>query len=377
MRHKGYKSRTLIGINGPVTVRRARFRCPVDGRFYYPLDEMLDLPPREVTVSLAKRGLRLATHMSFGELQEELFYQHDVQLSDTVLDRLMQQAGGVAEQDRQAAAQALCELPEGVAREKQVLAEALIARPKRLYVSCDGVMYPTRYRQKEGDGRRIVYQEMKCGTVFWQEGNDTWHKRVLSSRDDADRFGLSLWRLAVRCGMLQADEVIFISDGGSWCDTVARRHFHDAHRILDWFHLSEHIWEAAGALYGEEAAAKAWASECEERLRESSGIGLLRYLERSRRARSGSAGLEALDSLSGYLRPRLAITDYVEYRDRGWVIGSGMMESTCKQLVGKRLKGSGRQWSESGALAMTALIAQRLNRTWEAFWSSRPLHRAA
>ena len=377
MRHKGYKSRTLIGINGPVTVRRARFRCPVNGSFYYPLDEMLDLPPGEVTVSLAKRGLRLATHMSFCELQEELFYQHDVQLSDTVLNRLVQRAGGVAEQDHQAATEALSGLPEGVAREKQVMAEAPICRPKRLYVSCDGVMYPTRYRQKEGDGKRIVYQEMKCGTVFWQEGNDTWHKRVLSSRDDPDRFGLSLWRLAVRCGMLQAEEVIFISDGGSWCDTVARQHFHDAHRILDWYHLSEHIWEAARALYGEEAAAGAWASRCHGLLKESSGLGLLRYLERSRRSRSGSAGLEGLDSLIGYLRPRLAITDYVDYRERGWVIGSGIMESTCKQLVTKRLKGSGRQWSESGALAMTALISQRLNRTWDAFWSSRPLQRAA
>ena len=59
------------------------------------------------------------------------------------------------------------------------------------------------------------------------------------------------------------------------------------------------------------------------------------------------------------------------------VIGSGIMESTCKQLVGQRLKGSGRQWSERGALAMTALIGQRINRSWEAFWASRPIHRAA
>ena len=46
-----------------MTVRRARFRCSVDGTFYYPLDEALDLPPGEVTVSVAKRALRLSTHM--------------------------------------------------------------------------------------------------------------------------------------------------------------------------------------------------------------------------------------------------------------------------------------------------------------------------
>lgn len=371
----------MIGINGPVTVRRARFRCSVSGRYHFPLDTVLDLPPGEVTVSLGKRAMRLATHMGFSDLQEELLYQHDVHLSDTVLNRLTQCVGGVAEGDRQAAVERLGVLPEGVAREEHVLGQEAIARPKRLYISCDGVMYPTRYRQKEGDRKRIVYQEMKCGTVFWQEGNNTWHKRVLSSRDDPERFGLSLWELAVRCGMLQADEVIFISDGGGWCDTVAKQHFRDAIRILDWYHLSEHIWEVARALYPDEAAAKGWASRCHRILRESSGIGLLRYLERSRRSRSAasgdSKGLDTLDALIGYVRPRLPITDYVEYREQGFVIGSGMMESTCKQLVGKRLKGCGRQWSEGGALAMSALISQRLNRTWEAFWATRPLHRAA
>ena len=77
------------------------------------------------------------------------------------------------------------------------------------------------------------------------------------------------------------------------------------------------------------------------------------------------------------MRPRLAITDYVDYKAAGYVIGSGMMEETCKQLVSQRLKGTGMQWSESGALAMNALIAHRINRAWGPFWASRPLQRAA
>ena len=369
-----------MGLNGPVVVRRARYRCSLTREFHYPLDEVLDLPPGEVTVSVAKRALRLSTHMGFSELQQELFYQHEVRLSDTVLNRLMQQVGGVAEEDRREAMAVLRSLPEGVAREEHASSKSAIVRPKRLYVSSDGVMYPTRYRQVEGNRVRIVYQEMKCGTVFWQEGKK-WHKRVIACREDVQGFGASLWELAVRCGMLTADEVVFISDGGGWCDTVARTYFHDAERILDWYHLVEHVWEAARGLYADESAAQRWVSRCTGLLRESSGIGLLRYLERCRSARAskpnGSTGLEALDALTAYLRPRLAITDYVEYRARGLVIGSGMMEATCKQLVGQRLKGSGRQWSEAGALAMTALIGHRLNHSWDAFWASRPIHRAA
>lgn len=332
-------------------------------------------------MSVAKRALRLATHMGFSELQEELLYQHDVHLGSTVLNRLMQRVGGVAEQDRQDVVEAVRTLPEGAAREDHALSKPAIARPKRLYISCDGVMYPTRYRQAEGDRKRIVYQEMKCGTVFWQEGNSTWHKRVICSRDDARGFGAGLWELAVRCGMLQADEVVFISDGGGWCDTVARTYFSDAERILDWYHLVEHVWEAARGLYNDEPAAKQWVERCTSLLRESSGIGLMRYLERCRRGHAsqpgGSAKLDALDGLIGYLRPRVPMTDFADYRARGLTIGSGMMESTCKQLVGRRLKGSGRQWSEGGALAMTALIGQRLNWSWDDFWATRPLHRAA
>ncbi len=71
------------------------------------------------------------------------------------------------------------------------------------------------------------------------------------------------------------------------------------------------------------------------------------------------------------------MTDYVDYRPAGFDIGSGKMEATCKQLVSLRLKGSGRQWSEGGAVAMVALIAHRINGTWDQLWATRPLQRAA
>jgi len=242
------------------------------------------------------------------------------------------------------------------------------------------VTYRTRYRESDPDRpgeQRLLYQEMKAGTVFWQDVSGRWHKQVLGGRDRPERFGLSLWSLAARCGMLTAPEVIFISDGGTWCNTVAEMYFKDATRILDWYHLSEHIWETGRKLYPQdEKAAGRWVNTCLTHLHDCSGIGLLRHLERSRTCRE--AGEQAiLDELIGYVRPRLAITDYVDYRAAGYVIGSGMMESTCKQLVTQRLKGTGMQWSEAGALAMTGLIAHRINGTWDRFWASRPLQRVA
>lgn len=367
-------------MNGPITVRRARYQCRDTGRLTCPLDEVLDLPAGQVTVSLSRRALRLATYTSFGPLQEELWMHHRVRLSDSVLNTLMQAAGGVAEQDRQAEIEALASQGPGLARAQLLGRDRVEAAPCRLYVSCDGVTYRTRYRQPDADDpttKRVVYQEMKAGTVFWQGGDGCWHKQVMAGRDQPEQFGLSLWALAVRCGMLEAEEVVFISDGGTWCNTVAELYFKDATRILDWYHLSEHIWAAGRQLYPDDAAeAQRWVDRCLTELHESSGIGLLRHLQRSRRARRAD-GRAILDALIGYVQPRLAITDYVDYRSAEYVIGSGMMESTCKQLVCQRLKGPGMQWSEGGALAMTALIAHRLNGTWDPFWASRPLQRAA
>lgn len=346
----------------------------------FPLDALLDLPPGEVTVSLSKRALRLATYTSFGPLQEELFIHHGVRLSDSVLDSLMQRAGGTAEQDRQLEIDTLSAIPAGAHREAAVALAHKGPWPTRLYISCDGITYRTRYREPDPsrpNSRRLIYQEMKVGTVFWQDVSGKWHKQVMSGRDDPQKFGLSLWALAVRWGMLQAEEVIFISDGGNWCDTVAKAYFRDATRILDWYHLSEHVWEAGRALYpNDERAAKRWVSTSLSHLHDTSGIGLLRHLKRCRPQRP-EQDREAVDALIGYLEPRLAITDYVDYRAAGYAIGSGMMEATCKQVVGQRLKGSGMQWSESGALAMTSLIAHRINGTWDRLWASRPLQRAA
>lgn len=344
----------------------------------YPLDGILDLPRGETTVSLARRALRLATYTSFGPLQEELRIQHDVRLSDSVLDRLMLSAGGVSEADRQSELDRLASRPAGFHRERAV-AERRVS-PRRLYVSCDGVTYRTRQREADPEhpGRqRLIYQEMKVGAVFWQDADGLWHKRAVAGRDGPERFGLSLWHLAVEHGMLEAEEVIFISDGGGWCNTVAELYFKDATRILDWYHLSEHVWAAGRELYPtDEAAARRWVDACLSHLHEAGGLELLRHLERSRALRP-AAEQAILDELLGYLRPRVGITDYPEYRAAGYVIGSGMMESTCKQVVSQRLKGPGMQWSEAGALAMTALVVHRLNGTWDRFWASRPLQRAA
>ena len=115
-----------------------------------------------------------------------------------------------------------------------------------------------------------------------------------------------------------------------------------------------------------------WVAEAAGHLREHGGEGLIAWLQEQRslyRCRKRIALIQLLN----YLEPRSAFLDYPRYRERGWQIGTGMMESTAKQLVGLRLKGPGMHWTEAGALAITALRAQDLNNRWHSFWKSLAL----
>ena len=74
------------------------------------------------------------------------------------------------------------------------------------------------------------------------------------------------------------------------------------------------------------------------------------------------------------IRSRLAETDYPRYRSRGWTIGSGMVESSAKQLVGLRLKGPGMHWgSPHGETTVTELRTSDLSGQWHTSWNSQTL----
>jgi hypothetical protein len=79
---------------------------------------------------------------------------------------------------------------------------------------------------------------------------------------------------------------------------------------------------------------------------------------------------EALRALIVYLTNQDARLAYGRFRDAGFDVGSGQVESLCKQMA-QRMTGSGMQWTPPGAQAVLSLRSQWLNDTWNDFWSNR------
>src|SRR5579862_2672369 len=83
----------------------------------------------------------------------------------------------------------------------------------------------------------------------------------------------------------------------------------------------------------------------------------------------------------GYYRNNQDRMHYDEYRAQGFEIGSGPMESGCKQVVTHRMKQAGMRWGEIGAKAIGTLRALWLSKgRWVEVigtWPGRDMPQAA
>jgi hypothetical protein len=371
MDNRGRRAVTLTCQSGEFRFERNRYRCRTCRRWLIPADAVLCCGPHRITRLLARNICQLAVLEHFTRLEQLLADQHGVHLAVEPMLKLVHEVGGVAEERRLAEVQAWNSQPPA-----KRLWPAPEITPRRVCVSCDGIMYCTNEAEPDPQHpgeRRLIWKQMRVGCVSWQDDQERWHKRVTwGQEDDFHSFGAALYRLACRCGYREAEEKLFSADGGEWCWTIHQQYFADAQGVLDWYHANEHVWDTGRHLESDQAAAAAWSRTAETLLYEQGGTGLVAWLLAERR-RYRKKKRQVIDSLIQYVQPKLDRTDYPAYRQRDWPIGSGMIESTARQLVGLRLKGPGMHWCAEGATAMTALRAQDLNGCWHTFWKSLTL----
>ncbi len=243
-----------------------------------------------------------------------------------------------------------------------------VATPPRLYLSMDGVMVQTA----QG------WREYKLGIAYTtvtrpardHPGRDEVHAQELSfvgDVTDAAAFGQLLWCEAARRGLLTAAEVVVVADGAHWIWNVVAEHFPEATQIVDWYHASQYVWQVAHVVYGEGTPlARCWAKR---RLADlwAGRVGKVRTAFTAQRTR-GQVVEEALTYFTNH-QHRMA---YAEYRARGLQIGSGSVESGCKQVIAACLKQAGMRWSLPGARAVAAIRTRLKSGRWAETLALRP-----
>jgi len=243
MKFAQHRMRSIHTILGWIEIKRAYYHCPDCGAGLCPYDQSSGLGSQQLSPALAKACCLLTVDDSFEQVSrklEELFGQR---VCDAAVQQLVHQVGTVAleQQDQEL---------QKVLADKQI--PAAEAQPKRLYISPDGTGV------HESDG----WHEAKIGCIWWEDENFEPHKRYVGRFDDSQTFGWHLWLEACRCGLREAEQVVYLGDGAGWIRTEHDRHFRRATFIIDCYHASEHVWDCGKVLFGEGTeATDTWVSK--------------------------------------------------------------------------------------------------------------------
>ena len=172
-----------------------------------------------------------------------------------------------------------------------------------------------------------------------------------------------LFAECLRHGMGKAAEVLVIADGAMWIWNVVRDRFEGAKQQLDFYHASQHLWAVAQALHPEdEKLARQWIEPLLKKLKAGRAIRVIGELElvaKRLRAKRRAAAESELE----YFRTHRQRLDYKASTRRGQPLGSGAIESTCRQYQ-CRFKRPGQFWTQSGDEALICLETFWRNGRW-------------
>ena len=136
------------------------------------------------------------------------------------------------------------------------------------------------------------------------------------------------------------------ADGAKWIREEARLNLTGALGVLDVYHALEAINDTSKKLFGDGSpAATIWADTLRTTLLERGGNGFDERWQDTRDSFPANAPQRTrLEELRNDLGHRVPHLNYAERLREGRSIGSGQIEGTCQNLIGRRLKQTATRW---------------------------------
>ena len=170
---------------------------------------------------------------------------------------------------------------------------------------------------------------------------------------------------ALRRGLGQAAGALVIGDGAVWIWRLANDRFKDARQRLDYYHAVQHLAAVGRALFGEDKVKfQEWLRPLAKQLKNQSAIKVVHQLEDILAKLPTGATEEVVQREVNYFHEHQDRMDYRAGRRRGEPIGSGAIESTCRQAQ-CHFKRPGQYWNQRGDESLLCL---------ETFWRDGRWH---
>jgi hypothetical protein len=229
-------------------------------------------------------------------------------------------------------------------------------------LSADGAMVPVLHGEW-AEVRTLVIGELNQDEQHEPHAtNLTYFSRLADARTFTDLATVATYR----AGTERAGVVCAVMDGADWLQHLIDLHRPDAVRILDFPHAAEYLSRAAQAVFGPGTeAATTWLETHCSTLKTGNPDDVLTAI---RSLPAAGDAVAVRDRVLAYLENRREQIRYAHFRQQGYPLGSGAVESANKLVVEARLKGSGMHWARGNVSPMVALRATYCSGTWDEWW---------
>ena len=359
MRRIARREVQVTSLWGPVAYRRGEYACE-QGHRRVALDEQQGLHPGQPTPRLEMLLGASGAVMPFEQGADWVQNWLQVKVSPNTVRRATCTLGSRQEAEEQVWYEQSAD--QEAHRQRQ---GTLSDPPERVYASIDGGFVPMKKGQNGDEGWREAklvtwYQE---GKVYGDQKRRAKAVKIYGTLEDKQGFGELFWSSGYHYGADLAEEVVVVSDGAVWIWDLVETYFPQAVQIVDWTHAAEYLhairkaWEVDAETKG-----KQWLTENLERLWEGEVQEVISHCREL--AAQGGATAAAASTAAGYLERHAHRMDYKRFREQGYFIGSGTIESGIKRVIGARMKIAGALWNQSSGDMVIKARCAFLNSSW-------------
>lgn len=307
---------------------------------------------------MARQAVKLSGKVSYGDAAEILQEVGQIRISKSSVWRLTRTWGTV--------------LKEQETHEEHRPARQ--AQAERLSASLDGALVFIL-----GEG----WKEFKVGTISEIEEEAVLNPITLEEEPQArakqtsyvaalggpEVIGERLWQEAVQRGWQTAFDKEVVADAAAWIWNLVADYFYDSLQVVDWFHAVEHLSNAAESAYPDALPTRQrWLKQHKTILFQGEAEQIGQQLQHLAET-AAPAAQEILQQEAAYFDKHKHRMHYLEWRNEGWLIGSGTVESAAKQYK-HRFTAAGMRWKREGLVRLIPIRSAVLSGTFSDRWRS-------
>lgn len=307
---------------------------------------------------VARQAVKLSGKVSYGDAAEILQEIGQIRISKSSVWRLTRTWGKV--------------LKGQEAEAKQY--PARLKPAERLSASLDGALVFI-----VGEG----WKEFKVGTISEVEEEMVLNPHTLEEEPQGrakrtsyvaalggpELIGEQLWQEAVRRGWQMALDREVVADAAAWIWNLAANYFYDSLHVIDWFHAVEHLSNAAECAYPDALSTRQrWLKQHKTILFQGEAGQVGQRLQQLAEAATSTVQ-ETLLQEAAYFEKHKQRMQYLDWRNEGWLIGSGTVESAAKQYK-HRFTAAGMRWKREGLERLIPIRSAVLSGTFSDRWRS-------